>query len=132
MLYYRPAPTLKDYRTMAPKEYAEFERGVRPAWPCNKLRLPLKTVHVWRQRALFVKLVNEAIKGITTIRDLNCSEVGYPEGGFGRPKISPAPVKPVPKFELEVVRRIINRERVSNAALTYLHGIAFSNFFCVQ
>ncbi len=119
MIYYRPAPKPEDFKTIAPKEYAEFKRDGITSWPCNKIKIPVQKVHVWKQRALFVRLIKQAAEGVQDIRDYDCYA---PPGPWHDPK---------QKFSWTELRKKIAEDRVRTAALNFLHGVAYSNFFCV-
>ena len=119
MIYYRPAPKPDDFKTIAPKVYAEYKRGGLPIWPCNNIKVPVQKVHVWKQRALFVRLIKQAAKGVQHIRDYDCYT---PPGPWHNPKR---------EFSWKEVRQKIAEDRVRTTALNFLHDIAFSNFFCV-
>ena len=114
----RPAPKPIDFKFIAPKEYADFKQGGLPNWPCNKPKVPVQSVHMWKQRALFVRLLTTALKGIEEIRDFDCTAPGNPYHNAIR------------KFTWTEVLQLVANDRVATAAVNYLRGIAFANFVC--
>ncbi len=123
VIYYRPSVKPHFFKHIAPatfKHYQNLKRHVTPPpntkWPCHKV--PVQRVHVWRQRKLFVKLVKLAVKEMTYRRNLDCEDPRY----YGRPDA---------KFSWDRVREKIKRDRIYTAAITFFHGVAYSNYFCV-
>ncbi len=88
-------------------------------FPCSKLKVPVQNVLVWKHRALFIRLLKQVVAGIEIIRAYDCHAPGQ---YYYYPNIT---------FVWTDIKRRIERERVSTAALNFLHGIAFANSFCV-
>lgn len=116
MLYHRPRVPVgyfaKSYRDL----YDRYRKGESVKFPCEEV--PFVEVYVWRHRKYFVSLVQRMARGLVMIRDWkNCEGVRFP----------------VPETrtyaEVEV---LIMRHRVVDAAINYLHNLAYSNFFCIE
>ena len=117
MIYYKPSPKPDFFKKIAPAEYRKFKAGKKPNWPCGKV--PVQTVHVWRNRKLFVSSIRKAVHDLEQIRGRDCS-------GPGEKNYTPG--VPIPRSFL--IKRL-NRERLTTTAITYLRTIAFQNYFCV-
>ena len=117
MIYYRPYVTPVDIKSTHPVLYRKFRNGdYSTPYPCDKV--PVQNVHVWKNRKLFVRLLNNAVRIIAHIRDFDC---GAPEV-YGDPNDT---------FTWTELRKRIASDRAPTAAINFLQGVAFSNFFCV-
>lgn len=116
VILHRPQVDTMYFATAAPAVYKAFLKDSNTVWPCHKV--PLQRVMVWGAgRKKFVALVGKAIKGIERIRDFDCNEI---RGG--------PPGRPLSKPEVD---KLLRRHRLTNAAINYLYGLSYSNFFCV-
>eukprot|EP00171_Calliarthron_tuberculosum_P023523 IDg23523t1 len=115
VLLHRPGVDTLYFATAAPAVFKAFQKDFNVVLPCNKI--PVQRVMAWGPgRKKFISLVAKAIKGIERIRDFDCNEIrGNPNGSKT-------------KQQLDVV---LKRHRNTNAAINYLHGLAYANFFCV-
>ncbi len=117
MIYYRPLIRPTDIKSTNPALYRKYKNGdFSTPYPCNKV--PVQNVHVWKNRELFMRLLNNAVRIIAHIRDFDC---GAPEE-YGDPNRT---------FTWTELRGRIANDRAPTAAINYLQGVAFSNFFCV-
>ncbi len=115
MLYHRQAEP-QYFAKSHPKLFRSFQNGGFVKFPCHTV--PVRTVHAWRNRTLFVSLVNKAAYVVEDIRNLDCSSPEY----YGNPNET---------FSWSDLRHKIAADRIATAALTFLHTFAYSNFFCV-
>ncbi len=116
MLYYRPLAEPKYFANTHPQLFKKYQNREFVQFPCQTV--PVQKVHVWNNRVLFVSLVNKAARGVEYIRNLDCSAPEH----YGNPNA---------KFSWTELRQRIADDRVPTAALTFLHTLAYSNFFCV-
>ncbi len=117
MLYHRPYAKLSFFAKSHPKLVEKHRRDQSVKLPCHKV--PVRKVHVWKNRAQFVSLVTRTVRGVEYIRNVDCSAPEY----YGNPNR---------RFDWTEVKRRIALDRVPTAALTFLHSLAYSNFFCVK
>ena len=85
-------------------------------WPCHKV--PLRRVHVWKNRAKFVSLLKTATQNVKRIREIDCAAPEH----YGSHNNT---------FSWKELREKIEEDRTATAAINFLHGVAFRNFFCV-
>ncbi len=117
MLYHRPHVKPSSFAKSHPNLLKKHRSGHFVEFPCHGT--PVRKVHVWKNRAQFVSLVTQAIRGVEYIRELDCTGPEH----YGNPN---------ERFNWTQVRERIARDRVPTAALTFLHNLAYSNFFCVK
>ncbi len=85
-------------------------------WPCYEV--PIRRVYAWKNRAKFVSLLKLALRGVEHIRDMDCHA---PENNGGH----------YYTFSWKELREKITKDRKTTAAINFLHGVAFRNFFCL-
>ncbi len=120
MIYYRPRTGPEAFRTIAPAEYRKYKNFETPNWPCHKVKVPVQSLHVWRNRKLFVRLITEAIQGIEGIRKQDCAGPNEKYYLFDQ------------KFSWTEVNERARKQWLATTAVTYLSSLAFSNFICVS
>ncbi len=116
MIYHRPFAGPKFFKKSHPALYKKHKSGGYVRWPCDKV--PLRRVYVWKNRAKFVSLLKEALSNVKSMRDIDC---GSPDN-YGSYK---------DRYTWKQLRRKIAEDRVITAAVNFLHGVAYRNFFCV-
>ncbi len=115
-LYHRQLAESDFFAKSHPKLFKKHQDGDFVQFPCHTV--PVRKVHVWKNRILFVSLISKAAQGFEYIRDFDCD---LPDE-HGWMDIT---------FSWKQIRQKIARDRVATAALTFLHSLAYSNFFCV-
>lgn len=113
MVYYRPLANPKFFARSHPKLFKKFENQEYVEFPCH--RVPVRKLHVWKNRAAFVALLKKATNGVEYIRQLDCSS---PEHYW----------HPNQTFSWTQLQERIRDDRVATAALTYLYNLGYSNF----
>ncbi len=116
MIYHRPFTGPEFFKKSHPALYKKHKSGGHVQWPCHKA--PLRRVHVWKNRAKFVSLLKLALREVEHIRGLDCAAPEH----YG---------KPSDRFSWKQLRKKIAQDRITTAAINFLHGVAFRNFFCV-
>ncbi len=116
MIYHRPFAGPKFFKKSHPALYKKHKSGGYVRWPCHKV--PLRRVHVWKNRAKFVSLLKEVLSNVERMRSIDCLGPEH----YGSYK---------DRFSWKQLRRKIADDRVITAVVNYLHGVAFRNYFCV-
>ncbi len=116
MIYHRPPVGPEYFKNSYPGLYAKHLKREFVTWPCNKV--PVRNVHVWNNRKLFVSLLTKATRIAEYIRATDCAA---PENRGN----------PFDTFSWAYLRSRIAEDRVVTASINFLHNVAFSNFFCV-
>ncbi len=116
MIYHRPFTGPEFFKKSHPELYWKSKKGRSVDFPCHKV--PLRRIHVWKNRAKFVSLLEIALANIEYMRKKDCGSPEY----YGSHK---------DRLSWEQVRWKIEQDRTETAAINFLHGVAFRNFFCV-
>ena len=116
VIYYRPFRSAKFFATTHPKLFQKYQGDRYVKFPCHKIAV--QKVHVWKNRAWFMSLVKKSMSGLEYIRSHDCLS---PESGGD----------PNRKFGWTQLRRRIAYDRITTAGITFLHNLAYRNFFCV-
>ena len=117
VLYHRPHAKPSSFAKSHPNLLKKHRSGHFVKFPCRGR--PVRKVHVWKNRAQFVSLLTKTVRGVEYIRDLDCMAPEY----YGNPST---------RYNWTEVQEKIAQDRVPTAALTFLHNLAYSNFFCVK
>lgn len=117
-LLHRPHVKPQYFQNSHPELYATFMKNMdKVKFPCYLV--PFNKVLVWGgQRQLFISLLKKAIKIATYVRDYNCDSFQQPPNT-------------VIMRDPQDVAKILDRNRIANAALNYLYNQAYTNFFCI-
>ncbi len=116
MIFHRPFTGIEFFKKSHPELYWKSKSGRSVDFPCNKV--PLRRVHVWKNRAKFVSLLKSALRNVEVMREKDCAAPEY----YGSHK---------DRFTWKQLRAKIVDDRAETAAINFLQGIAFRNFFCV-
>lgn len=116
MIYHRPLVSPEYFNKSHPALYKKFKNGNGNVLPCNTV--PVNKVFVWKNRTLFVKLINSVASGLFSIRAQDCSA----PGNYGDPNR---------KFSWKELGERIKHDRITTSAIAYVHSLAYSNYFCV-
>ena len=107
IIYYIPQVRAKFFERSHNKAYRSSH------FPCHKV--PVQKVLVWKNRAKFALVLKSAVSMVMSMRSTECG--GPPIGGL--------------TYTWQSIRGAIARDRIVQAALTFLHGVAFRNSVCV-
>ncbi len=116
MIYHRPFTGPEFFKKSHPALYKKHKSRGHVQWPCHKARL--QRVHVWKNRAKLVSLLKLALREVEHIRGLDCAAPEH----YGSHKA---------RLSWKQLRKKIAKDRITTAAINFLHGVAFRNFFCV-
>lgn len=112
LILYRPSVNASFFASAAPQVFKTLQKDVYSPMLCDLV--PTQEIEAWGPtRNTFIKLIHDSVSGIQFIRDFDCNdERGVPfEFRFNEPETT------------------LKRHLVANAALTYLRGVAYDNFF---